>query len=222
MVMRESVPGDGGFTLIELLVAIAVFAVLAGITYGTLSSALDAREQTDERSSRRAEIMQAVTILDRDLLQMIGRPIRDEYDQIAPALRIERPPAARIELTRAGLPNPRGEKRSSLQRVAYSLDGDRLVRRSWTVLDRTPQSYPREEILLSQVRTLLFEAMQSGWSTTWPPDTRASDPAADNATLPRAVRVTLDLEDLGELVRVLPLVEGFADLPANPGGTGGR
>jgi len=209
-VVSPRAAGAAGFTLLELLVALAVFAVLSSLTYSALTSALEARDQTDQRNARRSQVMQAVTILDRDLLQAVARPIRDEFNKAAPAMRIDRPPGASMELTRAGMPNPRGEPRSALQRVAYFLDGERLIRRSWAVLDRTPQTLPRDETLLSGVTGLLIEAHSGGWQNTWPMEAQATEPGGIMA-LPRAVRVTLELEGLGELVRVLPVASGYGD-----------
>lgn len=191
-----------GFTLIELLVALAVFAVLAGIVYGALGVVLDTREQTDRKNLRRAQIMHAVTLLERDLLQMSRRPVWDEFDRLSPALVVERPPSGRIEFTRAGLLNPRQLKRSHLQRVAYRISDGRLVRDIWPVLDRTAQTVPLTEALLDDVEDVSFEALLTQWSEIWPDET------ANPADLPRAIRVMLTLEDAGPIERVVPVAGG--------------
>lgn len=202
MVTGRSRRSSHGFTLLELLVAMAVFAVLAGIAYGSLETALEAREETEIRNRRRAEIMFAMTLLERDLLQIVSRPVRNEFDQMSPAVLVERAPGARIEFTRTGLPNPRSEKRSSLQRVAYELGDDRLIRRTWLVLDRTAQTVPVEEVLLEDVESIEFEALAENWTDTWPAGLQSSE--QNLVAMPRAVRVTLTLGDLGDLVRIVP------------------
>lgn len=65
-----------GFTFIEVLVAVAVFAVLA------LSSALifaqmsDASRISETRHQRLSELQFAFLVIDRDVRQMVARPIR--------------------------------------------------------------------------------------------------------------------------------------------------
>jgi general secretion pathway protein J len=191
-----------GFTLLEVLVAMAVFAVLAGIAYGALVAALDAREGADDRNTRRAAVMRALTVLERDLLQMVRRPVWDEFAQMSPALVIERPPGARLELTRTGRPNPQQAKRSALQRVAYSVENEALVRRTWYVLDRTAQTVPAEETVLEDVEGIVFEALAGEWSTTWPE--AAQDPGQMLTDMPRSVRFVITLPDIGEVARVVP------------------
>ena len=194
-----------GFTLVELLVALAVFAVLSGIVYSALGVALDASRETAVRNERRAEIMHAVTIMERDMLQMSRRRVWNEFGQLSPALLVARPPGARMEFTRAGLLNPRREKRPSLQRVAYSIVDDDLVREVWPVLDRTPQSAPVQEILLEDVEDLVFGALSTEWASSWP-----SVPAAtrESAALPRAVRFVLSTSASGAIERIVPVAGG--------------
>ena len=192
----------GGFTLLEVLVAVAVFAVLAGIAYGALRAALDAREGADDRNTRRAAVMRALTVLERDLLQMVRRPVWDEFARMSPALVVERPPGARLELTRTGRPNPQQAKRSALQRVAYSVENDALVRRTWYVLDRTAQTVPAEETVLEDVDAIVFEALAGEWSTIWPE--AAQDPEQMLTDMPRAVRVVITLPDIGDVARLVP------------------
>ena len=207
MVMRRNRQG-AGFTLIELLVAMAVFAVLATIAYSTLDAALRAREETQVRNTRRADIMRAVTLLDRDVLQMTRRPVTDEFGRLAPALVIEQRPVPRMEFTRTGVLNPRQEKRSALQRVAYVVEDETLVRRLWTVLDRTAQTTPFDERLLEDVEGIRFEALRTEWTETWPPEAGFGEDGTED--MPRAVRIRLQLKDLGELVRELPVAGATA------------
>jgi len=216
-VVTECRRSDGGFTLIELLVALAVFAVLAGIAYSTLEATLDARAETETRNGRRADIMRALTLMERDMLQMTRRPITDEFGRVAPPLIIEERPVARIEFTRTGVPNPRHEKRGALQRVAYLVEDDALVRRVWGVLDRTAQTTAFDERLLEDVESIGFQVLQNDWTETWPAETELGGQVVE--AMPRAVRIRVELKDLGELVRELPLAGSTTAVEATTRGS---
>ena len=69
-----------GFTLVEILIAIAIFAVISVITYGTLSSALNVSNRTSVVSERLGNIQRILMLMERDLIQMVRRPIIDEFD----------------------------------------------------------------------------------------------------------------------------------------------
>ena len=192
---------SGGFTLLELLVASAIFAVLAGIAYATLGSALKSRSALQVRNAERSDIIRALSMIERDVLQAVGRPVIDEFGALSPALLIDS--ASRLEFTRTGLPNPRLEKRSALQRLAYVLEGDVLLRRVWYVLDRTAQTAPIDEPLLSGVESWKVEAYQDDWGATWPALSGGGQVVVD--AMPRALRISLRMSDKEETVRVLPV-----------------
>ncbi|NIR58907.1 MAG: type II secretion system minor pseudopilin GspJ [Gammaproteobacteria bacterium] len=192
-----------GFTLVELLVALAVFALLAVMAYGGLGSTLTQLHATEERAGRTAELQHAVARLERDLSNLVARPVRGEYGDALPALASLGAGPAVLELTRGGWRNPAGAPRSHLQRVAYRHDGERLIRASWRALDRAQDSEPVEQVLIEGVREVRarFLDTRASWHETWPPA------GAHEASLPRAIDLRLELEDWGELrrlVRVTP------------------
>ncbi len=103
-----------------------------------------------------------------------------------------------VELSRAGHPNPAGFLRSEIQRVAYIPDQDRLLRRSWRVLDRAQDTQPDEQVLVENMVefALRFLDQNREWQENWPPQSASgSGPAG----LPLAVEVKLELEDVGAL-----------------------
>ncbi|MEN8175464.1 MAG: type II secretion system minor pseudopilin GspJ [Pseudomonadota bacterium] len=200
--VRES---QGGFTLIELLVATAIFSVLATMIYGALEHSLKMRDEVAVRNEARNDLMFSLLTLERDLLQMAPRPVIDELGETRAALVLENVPAPRLEFTRTGLRNPLRQARPALRRVAYVLEGDRLVRRTWNVLDRGAQTRALDEVLLEGIEFLEFSALGSGWSPDWP--AASSDPvpaAAPVKTMPRAVRVSIKGRETGEIVRLVP------------------
>ena len=75
-----------GFTLIEVLVAMAITALISAVAYGALSSALSAAESVRSATVRSHDINQTLTVLSRDIRQVVNRSIIDEFNQPAPAL----------------------------------------------------------------------------------------------------------------------------------------
>ncbi|MGH8401628.1 MAG: type II secretion system minor pseudopilin GspJ [Gammaproteobacteria bacterium] len=134
---------SNGFTLIELLVAIAIFAIIAAIAYGGLDSVIHQREQTAAAMQQVRAVQLAVTIMDRDFSQLEPRTIRDALQGTPLPAFIGNPQnLPQVEFTHGGWSNPLAEVRSTQQRVAYELDDGKLLRLSWTELDRATQAEP--------------------------------------------------------------------------------
>ncbi len=200
-----------GFTLIELVVALAIFALLSIMAYGSLRVVLDARENTEEQAERLAALQLAFTVIGRDLEQAVNRPVRDEFGDRTAAMAGT---GAQIEFTRAGWRNPAGLRRSELQRISYILDGDTLRRLSWPVLDRVQSSAPFDTVLLEGVQEIeiRFLDSQDQWLSFWPAP-EAGTPAA--SALPRAVEISVDTEHWGRITRLFRTVPvlGAAQAP---------
>jgi general secretion pathway protein J len=190
-----------GFTLLELVVAIAIFGLMSAMAYGGLNSVLNTRDYADRQAERLAEVQKAFTIIGRDITQAVNREARDNYaGELLPLLGGGYGSAV-LELSRTGRRNPLGQQRSSLQRVAYLLADGGLQRQSWPVLDRSVDTEPQSSQLLTKVKTVELRFMDKNheWQPQWPSVTANPN---DPATLPRAVEVTLDLEDWGRLNRI--------------------
>jgi general secretion pathway protein J len=145
-----------------------------------------------------------VTYLTRDLTEAINRQVRDEYGGFKPAMQGGAAGSSHpLELTRGGWRNPAGHPRSSLQRVAYGIDNEVLVRRAWQVLDRAQDSQPLDARLLTGVlefKVRFLNPADRQWRQDWPPPAQGTgSPASD---LPLAVELTIELEDLGTIGRI--------------------
>lgn len=68
--------GSAGFTLIELIIALALFALIALAGAALVDSVLGVRARTEGRLERLAEIERAMFVLNEDLSQVTGGPIR--------------------------------------------------------------------------------------------------------------------------------------------------
>ena len=206
-----------GFTLLELLVAVAIFAVLAAIAYGGLQQVLSTRAHVDQLQQRLARLQMAVVLMERDLQQAVARPIRDDLGGPLPAMQGGAGADSLMEFSRAGRLNPLSQPRASIQRVSYRIVQGRLMRQTWAVLDRAPDSAPQQAELLPQVddARVRFLDQAKQWHDSWPPADATTAPG--KAPLPAAVEITLDLADWGRIVRLVPLASGntaTADTPA--------
>jgi general secretion pathway protein J len=192
------------FTLVEVLVALAIFGMLAAFAYGTLSRTLSNAEILTERMQRLQSVQRTMRFLSEDFMQLAPRPVRDELgDNFGPALYTDVQSDFAVELTHGGWSNPAALPRGSLQRVAWRLEEDELVRYHWTVLDRTLSNEPAGRALLDGVESITFRFMQENgeWTEQWPPDNRPGPLGLRQR--PRAVEIVLTLADATEVWRLL-------------------
>ena len=189
-----------GFTLIEILVAIAIFAVLGLAANRLLGQVVRADDATRDRGARLAELQRAMGILERDALQVVARPVRDELGERQPAM--TGGVKSLLEFTRAGWRNPAGARRSELQRVAYVLENKELLRFYWPVLDRAEGSEPIRQVLLHDVESadVEFISGEGERRSFWPQDT-----GEEAAALPRALGIRLVVPPYGEIERLFAL-----------------
>lgn len=193
-----------GFTLIEIMVAMAVFGMMSVIAWGALGNSLTNVDLLTERMNRLQAIQRTMRFLSSDLMQATPRSVRNEVgDSRLPAMLSSAAGNFAIEFTHGGWRNPAGLPRSTLQRTAYRLEDDELIRYHWRVLDRTYANEPIATVLLDNVESLLFLFYTDNGESTdvWPPQ-------GGPATLrmrPRAVEILLTLPDEGEVTRLLEI-----------------
>ncbi len=195
---------QAAFTLIEVLVAMAIFAILSALAYGTLSQTLLSAEILGDRMDRLQALQRTVRMLSDDLQQLAPRPVRDELgENFSPALSTGFQSGFAIELTRNGWNNPMTLPRSTLQRVAYRIEEDELVRYHWTVLDRTLSNEPVSVVLLDGVESIRFRFSQANgeYIEQWPPLNQ--DGPGGLRLRPRAVEIILRLVNEGEITRLV-------------------
>ncbi len=193
-----------GFTLIEIMVALAVFGVLTALAYMSLGQTLANSDLLTVRMERLQSVQRTMTYLSTELLQTVPRPVREELgDTPVAALRSNVGSDFALELTRGGWPNPAGVPRSTMQRTAYRIEEDELVRYHWNVLDRTVNNTPIATVMIDEIDSLTFRFLQFNgeWVEQWPPlDAQGGGPVS---SLPRAVEILLTLPDEGEIRRIV-------------------
>jgi len=202
---RWGIPRPAGFTLLEVLVVVTIFAVLSVLAYGGLNAVLEQRRRTGLLLERLHEVQYAFRVMTLDLYQINPRSVRDEIgDGRYSAFVSDERSEYFLQFTRSGWSNPRGAPRSTLQRVAYRIEEDKLIRQYWHVLDRTLANTPVEGEIISGVEEITLRFMDGGreWHETWPPG--GSGGAGDFR--PLAVEVTVVLEDWGPITRLVEVV----------------
>ncbi|MCB1686767.1 MAG: type II secretion system minor pseudopilin GspJ [Pseudomonadales bacterium] len=157
-----------GFTLLEVLVVLSVFAILGVIASQIVGRVLDNERTLAERGGRLAEVQRAMLILQRDIMQMNSRGVRDQLGDPVEPLIIDA--GGMAEFTRAGWRNPLGHPRSELQRVGFVVEEGKLYRAWWPVLDRSPDTLPELQQLLTDVENVEFSAldMSGNEHSFWP------------------------------------------------------
>lgn len=195
-----------GFTLVELLVAIFIFAIVSAVAMGGYNQLVKQSDIVDQGAARTRAIQSTMQRFSLDFTSLEPRPVRQPLgDGLVPALRADEKSGTGelVEFTHSGWSNPAGVPRSTLQRVAYRIDDKKLVREYWLALDRTMTSEPESAVLLDGVKTVKFRFMDANrsWHDQWPP--MGYMPTEAPWLRPIAVEITLDLEDWGELKRLV-------------------
>jgi len=200
-----------GLTLVELLLALGIFSILAVLAYGGINSVLNTRQTVTQESTRLAAVQRSFIRLARDFGQISPRAIRDIHGDVQPALHTgsnvytykndaeeEVKANVLIEFTVAGKRLLPGQTRSSLQRIAYAIHDDELLRLNWSVLDRAQDSQPYVSEILSDVEKLNFRFLnaEGEWFDSWSIDDTALQ------EIPVAVEVTFEDKKWGQLRRV--------------------
>lgn len=194
-----------GFTLIEVLVALAVFGVLSLLAYMSLGQTLSNADMLGGRMDRLQSIQKTVSFLSSELLQAAPRSVRvDLGDAPVPALQSSFASEFALQLTHGGWPNSAGVPRSTMQRTAYRIEDQELIRYHWNVLDRTVNNTPVTTVMLEEVESLTFRFQNPTnreWIEQWPPLVAQGAPSLSR--LPRAVQIVLTLPDEGEITRIV-------------------
>ncbi|HZZ94354.1 MAG TPA: type II secretion system minor pseudopilin GspJ [Usitatibacter sp.] len=192
-----------GFTLVELLVALAIFALLSGFAYRSLTAMLDAREKLREEARKWRDVAVFVSRLERDLGSILPRLARGPsgavLSPVSSALSTQ-DEGEGLAITRSGSPLQEGVL-AAPQRVAYRLREGNVERLSWAALDAAPREEPAAIAILGPVRSLAFRFLdpKSGeWRLAWAP-------AGSAQPVPAAVEMTVELASGEKIVRLVDL-----------------
>jgi general secretion pathway protein J len=190
----QSTARQSGVTLLELLIVIAVFSIMSAAAYSGLQSSLKAEENFSAAMKDLEAVQMSLTLFQRDIMQLSPRAIRDAFGDNEAAIVLFN--GRELFFTRGGNFSSLKLDQTELTRVAYSLQGEQLIRSHWRRLDSTQGDQPLRASLLSKVNNLQIRVLDQNnvWHLDWP--------LSENATI-RAVELTLELEGWGEIRRLL-------------------
>lgn len=194
---------QSGFTLLEIIIAVGIFAVVSALAYGGLNTILRSSEKTQEASAQLESLQLAMSVIQQDLSQITDRPIRNEYGEKEAAILSPGTFGRLISFTRRGWKNPADRPRSTLQRVAYLLEDDKLIREYWPQLDAAPGVETIKLPLLDDITEIKFRFLDRNkqWQNQWPPLTATKKVIPP----PLAVEITLITKNWGAIPRLFVL-----------------
>jgi general secretion pathway protein J len=215
------VANSRGFTLLEVLVALAIFAVVATVSFSAVQRGVDTSERLTEQRRFWQGLDDTFRLLEQDLEMAIARAPRipgrqglrafEGYGRGRPGRGGEL-----LRLTRAGVTSVREGPVSPYRRVAYRIEEGVLRRAAWYRLDVPVRREPREAVLLRGIEDHRIQYWQDEgqrWIDQWPRRLTTGDDGG--AGLPEAVRLRLDLGKRGAFERI------FLVGPVRPGEGGG-
>ncbi|MFW2440433.1 MAG: type II secretion system minor pseudopilin GspJ [Arenicellales bacterium] len=177
------------FTLLEMIVAIAIFAIIAIVSYATLNRFLDNSATLEEELEDLKQLQLTFSLLEQDMHFISERMTRDAYGDTEPLLVISDINVAgellRFTTARRDIILP-GE--SSLQRMSYRWENGDFVRASWLVLDRDQDAKESKYLLLADVESVSVKVLimvdgEMKVESSWEPGNLLPDGVEWNITM---------------------------------------
>ena len=174
-----------------------IFSFMSIMAYSALANVFKSNEVITEQETKLKQLQRSMMFIERDLRQLVLRSRSSGYGQSpSPALDSGLDSEGVIEFTRAGNSNPTELPRSSLQRVRYTVDDEKLNRLSWNFVDHI-DAEPVKMLLLENVESLSFKFLdnKNNWLENW----------ASLTDIPIAIELTLEHKNWGEIVRLFSI-----------------
>ncbi len=203
--MRNSKQSQG-FTFIEMLLAMAIFAMVGLASASVLSSVTESDAASQKAAERLAKLQRFFLILERDLAQISARQIRVEGEDpvksplLAEKLMLESEDAG-FAFVHNGWRNPGMVlPRSEIQAVGYRFREGKIERLFSLFPDAVTGTEPKVQPLLDQITGFKVEYLKDEvWQENWSGD-----------KLPKAIRLTITHQQLGEMQRFYTLMSGLS------------
>ncbi len=200
--MTARPPAARGFSLVEVMIAVAITALIGGMTIGTFRQVERAREISQEQGDRYAAARLALSRLARETSMAF---LSNHWDNSTAHRLRERPTLVKgredtlLITTMAHERLVRDAKESDQSVVEYTVEADpdhpgeqALFRREKTHLDEEPDRGGRKDLVADHVQALriqYWDDKRKDWSREW--STRSVDHANE---LPGRIRFELELK----------------------------
>nr|WP_260260140.1 type II secretion system minor pseudopilin GspJ [Vibrio intestinalis] len=203
---------QSGFTLIELLVALAIFAFLSIGAQQVLSQVQRSNEISLQRGERLKTFQRTLVFLDNDFRQMATRQMRTNGEEPSTRLiywqdYLLDSDSKGVLFSRLGWHNPQQQfPRGEVTKVGYRVKDGELQRVWWRYVD-TPVG--QEGIVMPLINGIEAFEMRFFDGQKW------SDGWDKSMELPKAVAVSLTLQDFGKIERIYLTSGGSVTLENN-------
>lgn len=188
-----------GFTLLEILIALIIFAIIGVVAAMSLHDMLNAHKKIDMQENRLSQLAITMVMMRRDIAEIINRPVFDVLGHRQAAVTTNQLQGGLV-FTRTGIVNPlQLSQRSTMQRVGYVLQDNKLYRFTWPRLDMPPRGRPMKKQLLAGVSTLQWQFVSLAGKTAnvWP--------IGAISTLPKAILMVMRVKGFGVIQGVFPV-----------------
>jgi len=191
----QSAAKQSGMTLLELMIVVAVFSIMSAAAYSGLQNSLKAEENFSASMKDLEAVQMSLALFQRDIMQLSSRAVRDAFGDNQAAIVLFN--GQELTFTRGGNFSSLKLDQTELTRVSYSLQDEQLIRSHWRRLDSTQGDRPLSASLLSKVTNLQIRVLDQNnvWHLDWP--------LSGNDNI-RALELTIELEDWGEIRRLFP------------------
>ncbi len=183
-----------------------IFAIMGVLAAMSLQSMIRTHSKLKKSDAALTQLQIAMTLMRRDIIQVIDRPIVDS-DGSAEAAFVGSG-GNQIVFTRTGLQNPlNNSAQSNMQRVGYALAGDKLIRLTWDVLDQPPRAEPEKQVLLDHVESLQWQFLtdKNQLVSSWPPAQGSNLKMENQSPLPKAVEMVMHIKNEGVIQGIFPI-----------------
>ncbi len=199
-----------GFTLLEVLVSIAIFSVIAIVSYTTLDTYIDHRERLTQHYGKLERLQRVFVLLERDMQFIIDRNVRSGGD-IEPAVK-DGDGDAFISMTVAE-PDINTAQGVALRRIEWRLKGKEMIRASWDVLDQDGNVEPLEFIISDEI-----EDIELTYFFYKPNQGLESESSLDKGAFPDGIEVNLTLASGETYRRLFGVARGANSINQNSSG----
>lgn len=194
-------PSNKGFTLIELMVAIMIFAIIAVISYRTLSALIATKEVVERAQDKWGGISKTMNQMSVYCNRIVPLTILDVDGSTMPAIlgknKLTGNFDSQLEMTTSGFIGDLAYGSTPPKRVGFRYANGKLFLVIWPVLNRAPNSKPDMILLSSQIAafTVKYLYQDQQWYDTWPLNLNGY------AALPIAIKMYLKMNSGEEISR---------------------